>query len=153
MSFEANEVSDHQSQERPLTAPIHDIEDSRALTVVDGRCILGPVSDIPVGERRIYSVGGRQGIGVFNLGDEFVAVRNLCPHRGGPLCYGRLRPHVISNAVGQIGFEREGEILKCPWHQWEFDLRTGWSLYAPLLRVQTYRVSVEDGNLILHLDD
>jgi nitrite reductase/ring-hydroxylating ferredoxin subunit len=60
---------------------------------------------------------------------------------------------VISNAVGQIGFEREGEILKCPWHQWEFDLRTGSSLYAPDLRVQTYRVSVDDGFLVLHLDD
>lgn len=153
MSSEADKVSNHPSQERPVGVQLQDIDDTRALQVVDGRCVLGPVSDIPAGERRIYSVGGRQGVGVFNLGDEFVAVRNLCPHRGGPLCYGRLRPHVISNAVGQIGFEREGEILKCPWHQWEFDLRTGSSLYAPDLRVQTYRVSVDDGFLVLHLDD
>jgi nitrite reductase (NADH) small subunit len=153
MSSEAEGVSDHPSQERPVSVQLRDIDDTRALHVVDGRCVLGPVSDIPSGERRIYSVGGRQGVGVFNLGDEFVAVRNLCPHRGGPLCYGRLRPHVISDALGHIGFEREGEILKCPWHQWEFDLRTGCSLYAPDLRVQTYRVSVDDGFLVLHLDD
>jgi 3-phenylpropionate/trans-cinnamate dioxygenase ferredoxin subunit len=80
-------------------------------------------------------------------------LRNVCPHRGGPLCDGRLRPHVVAGRVGQIAFEREGEILKCPWHQWEFDLRTGLSLYGPRIQVQSYPVSVDDGLLVLHFDE
>jgi nitrite reductase (NADH) small subunit len=134
-------------------APVFGVEDDRPLEVVDGRCVLCRSDEIPPGTRRIFRVGGRQGIGVFNVGGTFYAVRNLCPHKGGPLCFGRLRPHVVAPAVREFAFEREGEILKCPWHQWEFDFRTGWSLYAPRLRVQTYPVVVEDGRLVLILDD
>ena len=40
---------------------------------------------------------------------------------------------------------REGEILRCPWHGWEFELSTG-RLVAPLReRVKTYDVTVEPG--------
>ncbi|HZP80657.1 MAG TPA: Rieske 2Fe-2S domain-containing protein, partial [Chthonomonadaceae bacterium] len=39
---------------------------------------------------------------------------------------------------------REGEILRCPWHGWEFDLLTGRSLFNPhKIRVRTYEVTVE----------
>ena len=146
-------MTDQRLPELPQPSSIFGIEDSRALEIIGGRCVLGRVDEIPPGERRIFSIGGRQGIGVFNLGGEFVALRNVCPHRGGPLCYGRIGPHVIAESAGEIGFEREGEILKCPWHRWEFDLRTGWSLYAPRVRVQTYPVTVEDDFVILHLDE
>ena len=44
------------------------------------------------------AVGGRE-IGVFNLGGTFYALRNICPHRGAPLCRGRLRPLVTSPEV------------------------------------------------------
>ena len=42
-----------------------------------------------------------------------------------------------------MSYTREGEILKCPWHQWEFDIKTGQALYDPKLRVRAYRVEVE----------
>jgi nitrite reductase/ring-hydroxylating ferredoxin subunit len=138
----------------PTAGPISvfDIEDARPLTVVDGRCRLCPVEELPVGARKVFAIGGARGIGVFNIAGYYYAIRNICPHKGAPLCYGRLRPHVIGPEVGDFAFEREGEILKCPWHQWEFDLTTGWSLYAPRMRVRTYPVTVEDGYLVLHLD-
>lgn len=133
--------------------PIHGVEDDRPLTVRDGRCVVCRADEIRPGQRRIFAVGGRGGIGVFNVGGEYFAIRNRCPHRSGPLCRGRIRPHVVSPRVNQYAFEREGEILKCPWHQWEFDLRTGHSLYDPRMRVQTYPVVVEGDDLILVLGE
>jgi len=139
----------------PATRPISvfGIEDDRPLAVVDGRCVLGSAEVVPPGQRRVFTGLGARGIGVFNVDGRFYAVRNICPHKGAPLCYGRLRPHIVGPTPGEFGFEREGEILKCPWHQWEFDLATGWSLYAPRLRVRTYPVSIEDGQLVLKLSD
>ncbi len=134
------------------TVPVTEaVEDQRSLTVVDGRCVLCRADEIPPGSRKIFSIGGGRGIGIFNVNGTFYAIRNVCPHKGGPLCRGRLRPHVAGPEVGAFEFEREGEILKCPWHQWEFDLQTGLSLYAPRLRVKTYPVRVEDGHLVLIL--
>jgi 3-phenylpropionate/trans-cinnamate dioxygenase ferredoxin subunit len=116
------------------------------------RYLVGPTAEIGPGQRRIVPVGGRGGIGVFNLGGEYYALRNLCPHRAGPLCQGRLRPYFLPGPVGEYAYEREGEILKCPWHEYEFDLRSGVCPAEPELRVQTYRVAVEDGQVALYLD-
>jgi nitrite reductase (NADH) small subunit len=135
------------------TRPVYGVDDDRPLTVVDGRCVLGRPDEIPPGSRRIFAIGGRGGIGVFNVDGAYYAVRNRCPHKGGPLCRGRLRPHIVAPAVNRYAFEREGEILKCPWHQWEFDLHSGQSLYAPHLAVQTYPVVVEDDRLVLIMEE
>lgn len=114
------------------------------------RFVVGAVADIPPGSRQIVTVKGRE-IGVFNLDGAFFALLNYCPHRAGPLCRGRLRPLVVPTGVYGLDYEREGEILKCPWHQWEFDVRTGEALYDPSLRVRTYRVEQEDGQVVLYV--
>ena len=116
------------------------------------RYVVANRSEIPPGERRIVPVGGRGGIGVFNVDGSFYALRNRCPHKGGPLCQGRLRPHVVADAIYRVQQERGGEILKCAWHNWEFDLKTGVALYDPALRVKTYRVRVEHDEVVLYLD-
>ncbi|MCZ6678219.1 MAG: Rieske (2Fe-2S) protein [Candidatus Poribacteria bacterium] len=116
------------------------------------RYVVAKVEELPPGERKIVPVGGKGGIGVFNVGGTFYALRNMCPHRGGPLCQGRLRPHIISSGTYQTEFERENEIIKCSWHQWEFDIKTGRALYDPRMRVKTYPVTVEADEVILHLD-
>ena len=47
---------------------------------------------------------------------------------------------------GEVEYARAGEILTCPWHAWEFDIRTGQSWCDPArLRVRRYAVSVEQG--------
>jgi len=113
---------------------------------------VGKVEELPPGERKIVPVGGKGGIGVFNINGEFYALRNLCPHKGGPLCQGRLRPHIISSETYQVKYERDNEIIKCSWHQWEFDIKTGVALYDSRLRVRTYPVTVEKDEIILHLE-
>jgi nitrite reductase (NADH) small subunit len=114
------------------------------------RHIVAPAQDFPPGDRRIVTVNGRE-IGVFNLGGEFHALLNYCPHRAAPLCHGRVRPLVVPDGLHGRGYAREGEILKCPWHQWEFDIRTGEALYDPAMKVRTYEVSVEEGTVVLYI--
>ena len=115
-----------------------------------GRHVVATVAELSPGARKIVNVGGRE-IGVFNVKGEYYAVRNICPHRFGPLCRGRVRPLVVSAGVGQVAHEREGEILKCPWHMWEFDLKTGHALYDDKLRVRSYRVEQEGDDVVLYL--
>ena len=114
------------------------------------RYVVATVADLPPGQRKIVTINRRE-IGVFNVHGEFYALRNLCPHRSGPLCSGRVRPLVVTTGVYQREYEREGEILKCPWHQWEFDIKTGQALYDEKLRVKTYRVVQEGDDVVLYL--
>lgn len=107
------------------------------------RHVVGTVDQIPPGERKIVEVAGRS-IGVFNVGGEFFALRNRCPHQGGPLCAGRLSGLLQASAPGEYAYSRAGEMLRCPWHGWEFDVRTGQSWFDPArTRVRRYPVNVE----------
>jgi nitrite reductase/ring-hydroxylating ferredoxin subunit len=100
------------------------------------------VADLPPGERTIVTVEGRS-IGVFNVHGRYYALRNLCPHRRAPLCLGRIRGLVTSDGPYDVRVEREGEIIACPWHGWEFDLTTGRSHFNPhRVRVKDYKVTV-----------
>lgn len=107
--------------------------------------VVAQVEDIPPGQRKIVSVEGRS-IGVFNVGGDFYAIRNQCPHEGGPLCEGVVSGLVSSKVPGEYEYVRRGEIVRCPWHQWEFDIRSGQSWFDPTkTRVQTYETTVETG--------
>ncbi|MFT4038328.1 MAG: Rieske (2Fe-2S) protein [Thermomicrobiales bacterium] len=108
-----------------------------------GKHIVAPVDAIPPGERLIVEIAGRS-IGVFNVGGEFFALRNRCPHQGGPLCHGPVSGFMASTGPGDYRLTRPGEFLRCPWHGWEFDIRTGQSWFDPArVRVRRYDVSLE----------
>lgn len=112
------------------------------------RYIVARVDQIPPGQRKIVTVA-RRSIGIFNVGGTFRAIRNQCPHAGGPLCEGRVSGFVRSDDPGKYQYVRRGEILRCPWHGWEFDLLTGKSWFDPATtRVRIYETSVEDGRLL-----
>lgn len=107
------------------------------------RHVVGKTSEIPPGERKIMDVDGRS-IGVFNVNGQYHALRNSCPHQLAPLCRGTVTGTTLPSAPGEYIWAREGEIVRCPWHGWEFDLTTGKSIFNPhRMRVKTYRVTVE----------
>jgi nitrite reductase/ring-hydroxylating ferredoxin subunit len=109
------------------------------------RYVVAAASEIPPGGRKLLTVAGRE-IGVFNHAGEYFALLNRCPHQGGELCRGKLIGLVTSRKPGTFAVSRPGEILKCPWHGWEFDLRTGRSWCDPdKTRVRTYPATVEPG--------
>lgn len=107
------------------------------------RVVVAPLREFPPGERRIVKAGSRS-IGVFRIGDDFYAVRNRCPHQGGPLCLGRIASWVRSEGPGDFRTEDGPSLIACPWHGWEYDLATGQSFMGPgEKRVKSYEVSVE----------
>ena len=98
---------------------------------------------MPPGERLIVTLEGRS-IGVFNVNGTFHALRNQCPHQQAPLCRGALKGLLTADDPDHVRLTRHGEILRCPWHGWEFDVLTGRSVFNPhKLRVRSYEVTVE----------
>lgn len=107
------------------------------------RHVVARVSEFPPGSRRIIEVQGRS-IGVFNLDGEYVALRSSCPHQGAPLCLGPVRSHVVSSKPFEVSIDETQTVIKCPWHGWEFNIRTGQSVFNPhRVRVRRYEVTVE----------
>ena len=92
--------------------------------------IVAPLAELPPGSRLRVEVRGR-GIAVFNVDGKLFAISDRCPHMGGSLCKGRLIGLVEASEPGQYQYSRPQEILRCPWHGWEFDLATGRSRFDP----------------------
>ena len=113
------------------------------------RYIVATVNEVKPGDRKIVEVAGRS-LGIFNIQGEFFALRNRCPHQGGPLCDGRLAGFLTASVPGEYQYSRQGEILRCPWHGWEFDVRTGQSWFDPTrTRVRRYDAKVESGAVLV----
>jgi nitrite reductase (NADH) small subunit len=112
------------------------------------RHVLCAAGEIPVGGRRIFQLG-RRSIGVFNVGGRFYALHNGCPHKGGPLCEGRVCGTILPTDDYTFTYGREGELIRCAWHGWEFEIATGHALADPRVRARTYPVSVEDAQIVV----
>jgi nitrite reductase/ring-hydroxylating ferredoxin subunit len=84
-------------------------------------------------------------IGVFRVGDSFHALLNVCPHRGAPLCEGLQCGTTAPVERAEFLYHRENEIIRCAWHGWEFDIRTGVALIDKAMRARTFPVTVEEG--------
>lgn len=112
------------------------------------RHIVAHVSELEPGGRLIVALG-RRSIGVYNVDGRYFAVRNRCPHQGGPLCLGTTSGlHTARFSAGDppaVVMERDGEIVKCPWHGWQFDMRTGEAIFGERVRVATYRAYRSEG--------
>ncbi|MGA9864931.1 MAG: Rieske (2Fe-2S) protein, partial [Acetobacteraceae bacterium] len=92
--------------------------------------VVAKVSEVPPGGRKLVTVRGRP-IAIFNLAGTFFGLLNRCPHQGGPLCDGLLTGLIEADEPGEYRYSRPGEIIRCPWHGWEFDIRTGQSWCDP----------------------
>jgi nitrite reductase/ring-hydroxylating ferredoxin subunit len=111
--------------------------------------VVASIDEIPPGGRKIVEVAGHS-VGIFNVGGEFFALRNRCPHQSGPLCEGTLWGILEAPLPGEFEYTPGREILACPWHGWEFHVRTGQSWCDPArLRARRYELSVEEGSAFL----
>jgi nitrite reductase/ring-hydroxylating ferredoxin subunit len=109
------------------------------------RHVIARAADLPPGSRKVVNLNERD-IVVFNIKGELFALSDKCPHKGANLSRGVLTGVVSSREPGNYAYSRSGEILRCPWHGWEFDVRTGKSWCDPKrLRLVNYGVSVEPG--------
>jgi nitrite reductase/ring-hydroxylating ferredoxin subunit len=92
-------------------------------------------------------------IGIFRSRGQFYAYRNMCPHDGGPVCRGRITGNLVQGPETEwkLRWDREGEILYCPWHATDFDITSGEAISRKPLRLQSYLLRVESGKLKIRL--
>ena len=112
-----------------------------------GRHLIAPREEFTDGSRRILRIPGVGSVGVFNVGGSFFALKNACPHQGAPLCLGSLggTGRALWNESGgrpHIEWIRDEEVIRCPWHGWEFDVQTGRAIANSDMRVKIYTVHV-----------
>jgi nitrite reductase/ring-hydroxylating ferredoxin subunit len=109
------------------------------------------LDELPPGGMKLVEIGSIP-VGVYNVDGALYAVRNQCPHRGAPLCKGSLAGTMLPSAPGDYQYGMDSFVLKCPWHRWGFDIRTGQSVLDPEhVRVRTFPVHVENGMVEIEL--
>ena len=108
------------------------------------------VADVALfGDRKVVEVGGME-VGIFRLGDEFFAYENRCPHLEGPVCQGKILPLATEDVQndgtsnGRV-FSKTRMNVVCPWHGFEFDIRTGMHPMDSKVRLRRIPVKVLDG--------
>ena len=111
--------------------------------------VVAAAADFPPGARKLITVNDRA-IVVFNVNGEYFGLYNKCPHNGGSLVEGVLTGLLQSAEPGAYTYTKQGEIIRCPWHGWEFDLRTGQSFCRAIkARARPLPVKVEPGSEIV----
>jgi len=95
-------------------------------------------------DRVIADVEGRE-VAVFDMGEEFYALANYCVHQGGPLCEGSVTGALTVDEDFELEYSREDEIISCPWHGWEFDIKTGGHLAQTGHKTPMYDVVIRNG--------
>src|SRR6202047_238499 len=109
------------------------------------RHIVARTTEIPPGGNKVVAVDGRD-IVVFHVNGEFFALLNRCPHEGAPLDKAACVARLTSPEPGVYQRSRVGELLRCAWHGWEFDMRTGQSwVDSARVKVRCYPGAVESG--------
>ena len=88
------------------------------------------LSELAAGCCKTVDVNGKA-IALFNVNGTVYALDNTCLHQGGPLGEGEL----------------EGETVTCPWHGWEYNVKTGAKVMNPTVKVAIYPVQVEGGDI------
>ena len=107
---------------------------------------IGAVADLDVGESLLVEINGIE-IAIYHTKNGFFAMSNYCVHQGGPLCEGPVTGTVSQNSDGELTYDSNQEVVKCPWHGWEFDLESGEHLSRPQYSQPTYEVETRDGQL------
>lgn len=92
---------------------------------------------------------GRLSVGVFKLNDGFHALLNVCPHKGAALCEGPVCGTTKATDSREFVYDRAGELVRCAWHGWEFDIRTGEFLVDKTVKARSFPVTVEGDDVFL----
>jgi len=113
--------------------------------------VLCSIKDVPVGGSKLVYAKGRP-IALYNIDGEYFGLFNRCPHEGGNLSKGPRIGLVTSDEPGSYAYCRRGEIVRCPWHGWEFDIKTGKSVARPdKVRARHFDVEVHSHEEVLEL--
>ena len=112
----------------------------------EGRVYAGASKAVPEGGRLVVDVGALT-IGIFRVGGKLYAWENRCAHQGGPVCQGKIIPRVteVIEASGEsrgFAFDEANLHIVCPWHGYEYNIKTGEHPGLPRARLRP--VTVEE---------
>ena len=113
---------------------------------------VGPAHKFPINELHLIKIGSRE-VGILRRADGKVhAVRNHCPHKGAPICNFQPTGTMLPGPPGTLTWGREGEILRCPWHGFEFEIATGARPYTDShMRLRVYPARIVNGNILIDM--
>ncbi len=97
--------------------------------------VVGGIDDLRPGACIRVALPNGDELAVYNVGGEYYAIDNFCPHKGAPLSEGALCGHIV----------------ECGWHGWQFDVRSGECLTVRE-EIRSYRVRVEEGFIKVELE-
>lgn len=110
------------------------------------------VDDMRAGELREVALGRRTAVLLKSNRGSYHVLHGRCPHQGAPLTMGRVGFPISGEAIGEYTLDSTREVIRCPWHAYEFDVETGRSLVDPQrTRVAVYSVQVDGADLIITL--
>ena len=91
-------------------------------------------SDLPKGSGKSLEVAGQR-VALFNVDGKYYALADSCMHRGGPLGEGHL----------------DGTRVTCPWHAWDFDVKTGECHTMQGAKQKSYPTKIENDQIFVDL--
>jgi nitrite reductase (NADH) small subunit len=109
---------------------------------------VGGVDDFAEGRISTVTIG-RAEIGIIRWSGKVYAVGALCVHQGAPLCQGVLAGRMTALRPGDMALDDAAPVIACPWHGWEFDVRTGEAIWDPRIRVRVYAAQVIEGRVLV----
>lgn len=112
------------------------------------RYAVAKVADILEKGRQIVEVKGME-VGIFLVNGQYYAWRNVCPHAYAPVCMGKVCGTRLPSMVYEYKYGCDEQILRCPWHGWEFDLQKGHHLVNPSVKLRGFPVEVDGENIYL----
>lgn len=117
--------------------------------------LVGKVDEFAEGGRKVVSCDGVE-IGVFRLDGEFHAWYNNCSHMRGPICQGRIYKRVLEpvaedRTTRSLDFSQEHTHIVCPWHGYEFDLKTGLHPGSQRHRLRRATLQINEGEVYVVL--
>lgn len=98
--------------------------------------VVARVDEVPEGERKIVNIGAMS-VGVLHHNGNWIALRNSCLHRGGPVLTGCI----------------EGNTITCPWHGFQYDVMTGELLVDPSAKLDTFAVTIKDDQIHIQIPE
>jgi nitrite reductase/ring-hydroxylating ferredoxin subunit len=117
--------------------------------------IVADVDELEEEGRIVTEIRGRE-IGIFEVDGELKAYTSWCAHQSGPICEGELAGTMEATFDKDTGeterqWVKDGKIIRCPWHFWEYDISSGECLSKNGIRLPEHEVYVEDGAVVVRV--
>jgi nitrite reductase (NADH) small subunit len=113
---------------------------------------LAKTSDISTQTSLIVEANGKE-IGIYRFQDRYYAYLNKCPHQGGPACEGSIMGHkeceVKEGTVIREYFSDSNPNITCPWHGFDYELKTGISRTDRTKRLFPFKVVIQGDDVMV----